>query len=491
MAKTQASGIAAAGRTTLMRLSTSVPLPRPHISPSVVAAGGLVVACGLVWKLVPRVLAEPPARQILVLLVIAAAVFSPVLTERVLIGACTVAAVFPVSFSSGSTLQPLLLGGSAVWIVFRRISLDRRARPLPRVLICAGVVLIVALLLASGSLGGLSTVEVWLMWLVWLAVLVTSPEIDELTLMRCLVGSAVLAVAASEIARLSGLSLFGRSLSTVTIENGVFTADRFTGSLGDYELYGEMLAVAFVMAVGLVLTVPRGRERLMWALSLAPLGYHVLLTGTRSAIILAIVGGVVVVLLLAPFRGVLRLLPVLAAAALLGRHALTTALQSTHLHDRLTLIQQGGGLSQVLDRHGVWGPFLAQERPFSRIVGTGPVYPFREIGTYPHSLWLVTGYTLGLVGLAGLILLILASVVAAARRFTTSKLARIELVVLVVWVLNESKVEFVRIDSYGTWVVALLALPWLGRVMSTTMSTAHAQERALLLPARPPVPASA
>jgi hypothetical protein len=470
-----------------MRLSTGVALARPRIPPAVLVAASTVVACAFVWKLVPRVLAEPPARQVLAVLVIGAAVFSPIVSERALVGVCTVAAVFPVAFSSGGTLQPLLLGASAVWIVFRRASLDQRARPVPRLLGCAAVVLAVGVLLACGSLGGLSSAEVWVMWLVWLAVLVTSPEIDELMLMRCLVGSALLAVAASEAARLTGVSLFGRSLSTVTIENGAYTADRFTGTLGDYELYGEMLALAFVIAVGLVLTAPRGLERIGWAVSLAPIGYHIVLTGTRSDILLAVAGGVLVILVVAPVRGVLKLLPVLALAAVIGRHPLATALQSTHLHDRLDLVKQGGGLARILDRHEVWGPFMADERPFSRWVGTGPVYPFREIGTYPHSLWLVTGYTIGLIGLVGLVLLILVSGAAAARRVVGSKLARVELVVLVVWVLNESKVEFVRIDSYGAWLMAILALPFVARAVTAR----PAQDVAAPVPARLPVSTSA
>lgn len=242
--------------------------------------------------------------------------------------------------------------------------------------------------------------------------------------------------------------------------------------LGDYELFSEFCALSGVVAVSF-LTAPRRstRSRVFWMCVVLADCVGLLLSGTRGGLITFGAG----LLLLATCRRVPSGRVRLALIVLLLIAMFIVGVRSAGvlggLGEHLLATQTGSGLTTMLDRGGLWGQFL----PFHGSIGTmllgfgtnfrldtWPALPdMRAWPTLPHSLYVYVLNTQGLIGF-----LVLASLlVALVRPFFSAALAKrpwsdsalVSLLILL-FALDEVKIEFLRLPSYQVVVWGLFGL---------------------------------
>lgn len=258
--------------------------------------------------------------------------------------------------------------------------------------------------------------------------------------------------------------------STAVLERGQYV-NRFSGTLGDYELYGEITALCFSAAVALALTARSKRARAGWLAAAIPLGTAMLASGTRgSVVIVAIALGTFSVL-----RRRWRNPAILIAAVVVF---VTVSGTSTTLV-RLGLVHRGESLVQLLNRDSTWDQFFHMTRgDLWTAFGHGLSYPYHEIGTYPHSLPLYLLYAGGTVGTClffGGALWVAASLLREAV-VTRHESVIITCSVFIAFLADQVKIEFPRVDSYVVTVFAF-TLACMAALVDQTMNPR--QERAV------------
>ncbi len=241
--------------------------------------------------------------------------------------------------------------------------------------------------------------------------------------------------------------------------------NRANGPIGDYELMAEYLATCLMVQVALlVFTRPR------WALAPVAAGtvltvLALIQTGTRSSAVIAAAGAAVIVgaaIIGRRGRGVtLTLAAALVAALLLPSIIATVQDQSLSgfLFERFSL---GSGLESGLGaRLPIWSSMLSRmSDPLGQILGSGPAFPYAAVGTFPHSLPITLLMTVGILGLASFVLFA-GGVVAAMLRAIGSRRDSYSFVLAVVcatFLVNEVKIEFVRVPQYIVFVWGVFGL---------------------------------
>ena len=239
-----------------------------------------------------------------------------------------------------------------------------------------------------------------------------------------------------------------------------FNFGRFTGSLGDYELSAEIYGVTVLAAI-YVLLVTEGKA--MRALALVEVICFVALlvaTQTRSSFILTVFGIVMILFSSAVSKRVKRSLGTLA---LVGVSMYMVAASSGSFQDiwsRLTATELSQDIAGVANRAGVWG-YFQNLRSYTDIspIGNGFSYPYDEIQTYPHSLYLWVFWSGGILTLAILVSLAIGSIGSAVSRFKEFREdASASLVILGFLFIDQAKVEVARFasTSWVFWLVVAL-----------------------------------
>jgi len=258
---------------------------------------------------------------------------------------------------------------------------------------------------------------------------------------------------------------------------------RYPGSIGDYELLAEFSTLCFLLCLGLIVfRLHRGRPLALYVLAgcVAAVGW---LTGTRS-FVFGVVGGsllLVILALLQPGRRLARvwrvllviglvvialavLVPSSVTSAYLDRFLKTNELFSGDVFNRYKLYANGWSLVGEMPTLG-----------YGANMRTVFQQSWGQLVDWPHSLYMTTLLTagfLGLVALAWLVVGLVAMPVSCTfrRRWAQTDvraLAGILAVVIVVWVLNEAKIEFLRSSFYVDLMAFLFGLIsslfWLSR----------------------------
>jgi hypothetical protein len=236
---------------------------------------------------------------------------------------------------------------------------------------------------------------------------------------------------------------------------------RVGGPIGDYELMGEFCALAGTAAA---FSAFRMRRHLPFhALVWCGCFVGVALTSTRSALLILAAGTLVAV---GPALRRLRLSTLaLMAAASIGVAVAVLEVQARYssgfVFERVSNSTTSGGLLRILDRATVW-PFFWHNRPHGGglLVGVGPAFDLTRWQSFPHSLPLTLLYTGGLFGVVvfAVLVYVLMRDTLAERAGIAQQHASLALTCLVLFALNEIKIEFTRVENYEWWVWALLGV---------------------------------
>lgn len=244
---------------------------------------------------------------------------------------------------------------------------------------------------------------------------------------------------------------------------GPFNAGRFTGSLGDYELLAEFYGAMILLGLTAIFFDNCRRWRLAAAVLLLPSFIILLATQSRGPIvILCVVGPILALVSAVQFRKstgkIFAVTSVLAAIIYFSIGTLSTL----PLFERLSSIQFEGSIESTLNRAGVWG-YFTQLPGFvdAGLIGNGFYYPYEEIGTYPHSiyLWLLwSGGIVGLVFFALFVLLLLFKLLVGISLRHPASLSAAAVVLYLL--LDEVKIEAARTSASVCflWVALSLAL---------------------------------
>lgn len=281
---------------------------------------------------------------------------------------------------------------------------------------------------------------------------------------------SVLAVGAVALSAIDLIqSRMGRSVvpgipsATVRVlEHGRYV-ERYSGSLGDYELLAEFLSVSIVLTVWLAMTAGTRMAAFKWVCAILPLLSVLLLTGTRSALIL--LAPAVVALAMLTLRRVIRVLVWGCAVATAGAVLFVcTGSAAPTAIIRLESVYSSPSLAYAINREYVWEVFESRTRAnqsdLTYLIGHGLTYPFSEIGTYPHSLYRYALYTVGVIGLAALIGTLLWLLGSLAKHWRRSRTPTAALFITVIGMLltDGVKIELLRVPAYVLFVGCIIGL---------------------------------
>jgi hypothetical protein len=250
----------------------------------------------------------------------------------------------------------------------------------------------------------------------------------------------------------------GRALNV-----GTFNAGRFVGSLGDYELVAEFYGAIILLCFTAVLFDSSGKWRIASAALVLPSFILLLATQSRGPVI--ILSAVLPLLSLTSaflFRESVRKIVGVAGALVVAVLASIGTLSTLPLFTRLSSIQLDGGIESTLNRASVWDYFTQLPRFVqSGLVGNGFDYPYEQIGTFPHSLYLWLLWSGGVVALTFFGLLALLLMFKLFRGITLRRSASLSAAAIVVYILvDEIKIEAARTSPSVCflWVVLSLAI---------------------------------
>ncbi|WP_159630965.1 O-antigen ligase family protein [Arthrobacter sp. 8AJ] len=254
------------------------------------------------------------------------------------------------------------------------------------------------------------------------------------------------------------LLISGRAFNT-----GPFNAGRFTGSLGDYELLAEFYGALILICMTSLFFDNSRLWRLGAVLLVCPAAVILLATQSRGPIItLCILAPAFAGVSIVRFRDSAGKVVGVLISAVLALYFALDSISSSPLFARLSSLQFGGGLDSTLNRASVWG-YFTQLPTFvdAGLVGNGYLYPYEEIGTYPHSIYLWLLWSGGMLGLICFCLVVLVVIVSLLRGIALPHSASLSAAVVVVYMLlDEIKIEAARNSASISflWMTLSLAL---------------------------------
>lgn len=242
---------------------------------------------------------------------------------------------------------------------------------------------------------------------------------------------------------------------------GTFNAGRFLGSLGDYELLAEFYGVVILLALTGIFFDKNRVWRLASGVLIVPSFFIILATQSRGPIIL-LCGVIPVLILISIFwlRESIGKILILTGCVALGLGAFIGTLSATPLFERLTTIQLSEGIDTAINRAAVWDYFTQLPKFIDLgIVGNGFDYPYEEIGTYPHSLYLWLLWSGGPALLICFVLLVLLLVGKLIRGIVLRHSASLSVAAVVGYILvDEVKIEAARTSPTVGFVWVFLSL---------------------------------
>ena len=301
--------------------------------------------------------------------------------------------------------------------------------------------------------------------------------------------------------RLQGLGTSGL-ISTATGGRTVALAGRYGGSFGDYELLAEFSVIVLILCVGVLTFDLAPARRGLYLVGAAAAGACGIMTGTRAFAVGAVMGIGVLVLgasfqadrgrprslrrltaaVVVAAAAIVLLVPEQQVSAFIGRFDLASAaLTGTNPLNR-------GDLYRAAFRavHGMpWTGYGV--RMMDVFQGQFPNYLIRS----PHSLYLTALLIAGWAGLVAVIALgvaLLAMTLVTARSPVSRRYRQwgvVLLAIVVFWVADESKIEFLRYPFYVAFTFVLLG------AVGATFSLARERPRVAAEPPSAPLSARA
>lgn len=362
----------------------------------------------------------------------------------------------PPSFASIPIATPLIMGCIAILLArrgLRPLSKSTRLPPPARAVIASTTLLILSSL-SSWSL------RAAMPWMVGIGLFVTIADGYSRNVITAGQVLKSIVVAQSVVATWDLLQLrTGYSLlpsmnvqSSFLLESGVEFL-RFNGSLGDYELYGEINAFCLSAALGLAVLAHTRSRRTGWLLLTIPLAGAALETGSRGGVVVVVVALALMCLVGRKVRGLLALIVIAIPTLVLGSNLAVFA--------RFSRLNFNEPLPRILNRQLVWDRFLATTRgDLWTPLGHGLAYPYESIGEYPHNLGLVLLYMGGVIGASAFLgaIIWLALRVCRVGFEGHSTMAKIVGPLLIAVLLDQIKIEFVRLDSYIVTFFVMLSV---------------------------------
>lgn len=262
-------------------------------------------------------------------------------------------------------------------------------------------------------------------------------------------------------------------ISPVTGGRTDAVAGRYGGSFGDYELLAEFSVIVVILCVGVVTFDLSPSRRVLYLIGIAAAGACGIMTGTRAFAVGAAIGIGVLVLgaSFQPDSGRTHSLQRLAASVVVAAAAIVLLVPSQQVSafvGRFDLADASLTGSNPINRgdlyraafravHGMpWTGYGA--RMMDVFQAQFPNYLVRS----PHSLYLTALLIAGWGGLAAVIVLavaLLAMAVATSRSRVSRPCRRwgvVLLAVVVFWIADESKIEFLRYPFYVDFTFLLL-----------------------------------
>jgi hypothetical protein len=234
---------------------------------------------------------------------------------------------------------------------------------------------------------------------------------------------------------------------------------RLRGATSDYELTAEVLILGFIS------TSVLSRKIFSFNfLKFVSISIVLVLTGTRAAI-LAPLGSAICLVFLKKEKYFDKRIVFLILATSLSLYNFGSTLFS-----RFSL-RQSSKLESKLNRENVWNLYDGLNLK-NDILGRGPYYPFEKYGFYPHSLFKSLLYIGGWLTVIFFALAIAQVLVNNLRLISKveSQEGRTNVVLLLVFLLDQTKVEFTRTGSYIFFVGTFLA------IASTVKETGHVRQ---------------
>jgi O-antigen ligase len=241
---------------------------------------------------------------------------------------------------------------------------------------------------------------------------------------------------------------------------GATSYSRFSGPLTDYELFGELMMIGGIVSAYLFTRSARTLEGLVWLILCSFCFADAVLSGTRTAILLLVLGVGAVLLLNLRGKGRHPVILTLAGIVLLGTKGqwLTRINTSSGV---LARDSQSGGLlsSFATDRLQVWQLYLDRAGATATTwLGNGPRFPNEDFGTYPHNLPLTLLYTAGILGTILWVLFLLTPIVLAVTQRNPHWLLAV--VCGGALLVDQLKVEFVRLPFYIATFGVVFSVLW-------------------------------
>ena len=222
---------------------------------------------------------------------------------------------------------------------------------------------------------------------------------------------------------------------------------RLRGATSDYELTAEILILGFISA-----SVLTKKILSFQFLKFVLISIVLVLTGTRAAL-LAPLGALLCWIFLKKEKFIDKRILLLTLTTLLSLYYFGSTLISRFI------LQLSSKLESKLNREKVWNLYDRLSLK-NDILGRGPYYPFEKYGFYPHSLFKSLLYIGGWSTVLFFALAIAKILVKNLRNFfdVDSQVGRTNLVLLLVFLIDQTKVEFTRSGGYIFFVGIFLAV---------------------------------
>lgn len=235
-------------------------------------------------------------------------------------------------------------------------------------------------------------------------------------------------------------------------------AARFSGIFPDYELYAQYCLVAIVFAFAHLLQA--GAHKLLSATILLLAWIQIILTGTRSSIILAVCASIYIVLSVARSQRA-KETPVLIFSILLLAAAIVTVIfrrlgSLGGIGDRLNPLLANPISVFENDRVDIWIPYWETAKLGLIKLPEYVTFPYRELGS-PHSLPLSLTLALGLIPTLTFFSIYIKGVLLSLR--AGNEVVRLSVpLALMMLLIDQLKVEGVRLNSFWIFVLVLIAV---------------------------------
>ena len=222
---------------------------------------------------------------------------------------------------------------------------------------------------------------------------------------------------------------------------------RLRGATSDYELTAEILILGFISA-----SVLSKKIFSFQFLKLVLISIVLVLTGTRAAF-LAPLGALICWIFLKKEKLFDKRIVLLTLTTLFSLYFFGST-----LIDRF-ISQQPSTLESKFNREKVWNLYDKLNLK-NDILGRGPYYPFEKYGFFPHSLFKSLLYIGGWITVVFFALAIAQIIVKNLRIITDvdCQVGRSNLVLLLVFLIDQTKVEFTRSGGYIFFIGIFLAV---------------------------------